>query len=65
VAVFALDAVGAGWGALLATFIPIVWGIDIFFLVAGGVFFLTMLADAWFHRRLEWHQFNLTASQLG
>jgi hypothetical protein len=49
VAVFALDAVGAGWGALLATFIPIVWGITAYFVVAGAVFLATLLADAWFH----------------
>jgi hypothetical protein len=65
VAVFALDAVGAGWGALLATFIPIAWGIDSFFLVGGAVFVLTVLADAWFHWRLEWPQFKLTPPQPG
>jgi hypothetical protein len=65
VAVFALDAVGAGWGALLATFIPIAWGIDCFFLAAGAVFLLTVLADAWFHRRLAWRQFKLTPTQPG
>jgi hypothetical protein len=58
VAVFALDAVGAGWGALLATFIPILWGIDTFFLVSGAVFLLTVLADASFHRHLGWPQFG-------
>jgi hypothetical protein len=66
VAVFALDAVGAGWGALLATFIPIAWGIDTFFFVSGAVFLLTVLADTWFHRHLNRPRFKrcaATASQ--
>jgi hypothetical protein len=49
-AVFAFDAVGAGWGALAATFIPIVWGIDAFTTFSGTVFLLTVIIDAWFHR---------------
>lgn len=65
VAVFALDAVGAGWGALLATFIPIVWGIDAFFVVSGAVFLLTVLADAWFQRHLGWPRLKLTCLQPG
>ena len=48
-----------GWlGALLATFIPIAWGIDTFILVSGAVFLLTVLADACFHRHLGWPQFK-------
>jgi hypothetical protein len=52
VAVFALDAVGSGWGALLSTFIPIIWGLDAFLSVSGAVFLGTVLADAWFHGHL-------------
>jgi hypothetical protein len=48
-AVFAFDAVGAGLGAVAATFIPIAWGIDTFFTVSGIVFVVTVVADAWFH----------------
>jgi hypothetical protein len=49
-AVFALDAIGAGLGAVLATFVPILWGFGALFLVAGAVFGLTSVADALFHR---------------
>src|SRR5262249_38124393 len=49
VVVFALDAVGSGWGALLSAFIPILWGIDAFLYVSGVVFLVTVAADAWFH----------------
>ena len=52
-AVFAFDAVGAGVAALAATFIPIVWGIDTFVTCSGAVFIVTVLADAWFHRRVD------------
>jgi hypothetical protein len=48
-AVFAFDAVGAGLGAVAATFIPIAWGIDTFFLVSGIVFIVTVIADTVFH----------------
>jgi hypothetical protein len=48
-AVFAFDAVGAGLGAVAATFIPIAWGIDTFFLVSGIVFLVTVIADTIFH----------------
>jgi hypothetical protein len=50
-AVFAFDSVGAGLGALLATFVPIALGIDAFYLVAAGVFVLTVIADRCFHGR--------------
>ena len=49
VAVFALDAVGAGFGAVAATFVPILWGFDAYFMLAAGSFFLTAAADAVFH----------------
>jgi hypothetical protein len=50
VAVFALDAMGAGLGAVLATFVPILWGFGALFGVAGALFGLTAAADALFHR---------------
>ena len=53
-AVFAFDALGAGLGALAATFIPIAWGIDTFVTVSGAVFLLTVTVDAWFHHHLDW-----------
>ena len=48
VGVFALDAMGAGLGAVLATFVPILWGFGVFFAVAGAFFGLTAIADALF-----------------
>jgi hypothetical protein len=48
-AVFALDAIGAGLGAVLATFVPILWGFGTLFVVAGCTFGLTAAADALFH----------------
>jgi hypothetical protein len=50
-AVFALDAIGAGLGAVLATFVPILWGFGALFTVALAVFGLTAAADAMFHRQ--------------
>ena len=50
-AVFALDAIGAGLGAVLATFVPILWGFGALFAVATAVFVLTATTDAMFHRR--------------
>ena len=47
-AVFAFDAVGAGLGAVAATFIPIAWGIDTFFVISGIVFIVTVIADTMF-----------------
>jgi hypothetical protein len=52
-AVFALDAIGAGVGAILATFVPILWGFQAFFAVAGLFFALTAVADALFHRSVS------------
>jgi hypothetical protein len=47
--VFAYDAVGSGWGALLSTFIPIIWGIEVFITVAAVAFLAILGADIWFH----------------
>ena len=49
-AVFAFDAIGSGAGSLLATFIPIIWGIGAFITLSAAVFFITAAADLWFHR---------------
>ncbi len=51
-AVFALDAIGAGLGAILATFVPIIWGFGALFAVTVILFVLTAAADALFHRGL-------------
>jgi SAM-dependent methyltransferase len=51
-AVFALDAIGAGLGAILATFVPIVWGFGALFALTIALFVLTAAADALFHRGL-------------
>jgi hypothetical protein len=51
-AVFALDAIGAGLGAILATFVPILWGFSALFTVTVILFVLTAGADALFHRGL-------------
>jgi hypothetical protein len=51
-AVFALDAIGAGLGAVLATFVPIVWGFSVYFAVTAVLFGLTAAVDAWFYHRL-------------
>ncbi|WP_165233512.1 hypothetical protein [Aquisphaera insulae] len=51
-AVFALDSIGAGLGAVLATFVPILWGLSSLFFVAAFVFLLTAAANAAFHRRI-------------
>jgi hypothetical protein len=48
-AVFALDSIGAGLGAVLATFVPILWGFGALFVVAGCAFGLTAAVDALFH----------------
>jgi hypothetical protein len=47
--VFAYDAVGSGWGALLSTFIPIIWGIQAFIMMSAMAFLATLAADIWFH----------------
>jgi hypothetical protein len=51
-AVFALDSIGAGLGAILATFVPILWGFGASFSVAAAVFVITATADALFQRGL-------------
>jgi SAM-dependent methyltransferase len=51
-AVFALDAIGAGFGTLLATFVPIAFGFPVFFAIAGPLFLLTVFANWRFHRGL-------------
>ncbi len=51
-AVFALDAIGAGVGTLLATFIPITFGFPVFFLLAGILFLITASMNFLFHRGL-------------
>jgi hypothetical protein len=51
-AVFALDAIGAGLAAVVATFVPILWGFGALFAVAGVLFGLTAASDALFHRGL-------------
>ncbi len=48
--VFALDAIGAGPGAILASFVPIIWGFGAFFALTLAVFALTATVDAPFHR---------------
>ena len=52
-AVFALDAIGAATGSLLAFFIPIAAGFDVFYPLAAGVFLVTTLGAFWFFRGLE------------
>jgi len=48
-AVFALDAIGAGLGAVLSTFVPIIWGFGTLFAVTASLFILTVAVDLWFH----------------
>ena len=50
-AVFAMDAVGAGLGSMTAFFLPIAFGFDTFFPVAAGVFMLTSICTYLFFRR--------------
>jgi len=47
--VFALDALGAGLGSLLAAAIPILFGFQVYGYVALMVFAGTILTDRWFH----------------
>jgi hypothetical protein len=48
--VFALDAIGAGLGSLLAAAIPILFGFQVYGYIALMVFTGTILTDNWFHR---------------
>jgi len=50
-AVFAMDAVGAGLGSMTAFFLPIAFGFDTFFPVAAGVFVLTSICTYLFFRQ--------------
>lgn len=50
IAVFAFDAIGAGFGAVAATFVPILFGFDAFFALAAVVFAATATANHLFHR---------------
>jgi len=50
--VFALDAIGAGLGSIVATFVPILFGFGAFFAIACVVFLATTAAHLAFHRGL-------------
>jgi spermidine synthase len=50
--VFALDAIGAGLGSIVSTFIPILFGFGPFFVLAGLLFLVTAAANLAFHRGL-------------
>ena len=49
IGVFAFDAIGAGIGAVAATFVPILWGFDAFFWLAAAMFLVTASANALFY----------------
>ncbi len=51
-AVFAMDAIGAGFGALAAGLVPITLGLGAFLYLAVAVFLVTATANLWFHHRL-------------
>ena len=48
--VFALDAVGAGVGSLLAASIPILFGFQFYGTLALLIFLITVVMDHWFHK---------------
>jgi hypothetical protein len=48
--VFALDAIGAGLGSLLAAAIPILMGFQVYSYIALIIFSGTILMDYWFHK---------------
>ncbi len=50
--VFAFDAMGAGAGALAATFTPILYGFPAYTALGAGVFVVTATVDVLFHRRI-------------
>ena len=60
-AVFALDPIGAGLGAVLATFVPIIWGFGAFFAVTAALFGVTAAIDVTFHRELATGSSGATA----
>ena len=49
-AVFAMDAVGAALGSMVAFFLPIAFGFDVFFPVGAAVFIVTCIASFFFFR---------------
>ncbi|MHC4740384.1 MAG: spermine/spermidine synthase domain-containing protein [Planctomycetota bacterium] len=51
-AVFALDAIGAGFGALAASLVPITFGLSALLYLAGAIFLVTAAANTLFHYRL-------------
>ena len=51
VAVFAMDALGAAWGSMVAFFLPIAFGFRFFFPVGSAIFLLTALSAYLFFRR--------------
>ncbi len=53
VAVFAMDAIGAGLGSMCAFFLPIAFGFSSFFSVAGAVFLATAFFTWRFYRGTE------------
>ena len=52
-AVFAFDAIGAGFGALAASLLPITFGLGAFLYLAAAVFLITAAANSLFHYRLD------------
>ena len=52
-AVFALDAIGAGFGALAASVVPIALGLNAFLYIAAAIFLVTAGANWLFHRPLS------------
>ena len=50
--VFAADAIGAAAGSLMSFFVPIVFGFDLFFMFATGLFWLTAVCTWLFFRKL-------------
>lgn len=48
--VFALDAIGAGFGSLLAAAVPILFGLKVYGFIALVIFAITILIDKWFYK---------------
>ena len=48
--VFAIDAIGAGFGSLLAAAIPVLFGFQVYGYIALVVFIVTAGVDRWFHQ---------------
>jgi len=51
-AVFAFDAIGAGFGALAASVVPVALGLTMFLYLAGAIFLVTAAANSLFHHHL-------------